>query len=90
MAPANPSASGMAGPVGSTRAGSGPVASAWANGGAADAWEPFSAGVVNVAGMDKICHRLGGQMMTKARPITALSGTVPPPGSPMWSRESAE
>jgi hypothetical protein len=32
--------------------------------------------------MGRIRHRLGGQMMTKARPITALSGIVPPPGSP--------
>ena len=88
MAPANPSASGMAGPAGSTRAGSA-VASAWANGGAA-AHGSRSAPAVNVAGMGKIRHRLGGQMMTKARPITALSGTVPPPGSPMCSRESSE
>ena len=60
MAPANPSVSGMACPVGSTRAGSRSVPWAWTDGGAADAWEPFSAGWVNVAGMDKIRHRLGG------------------------------
>ena len=40
--------------------------------------------------MGRIRHRLGGQMMTKARPITALSGIVPPPGSPWWSRESSD
>ena len=54
------------------------------------ACEPFSAGCSKVAGMGRIRQWLGGQMMMKARPITALSGTVPPPGSPMWSRESAE
>ena len=32
----------------------------------------------------------GGQTTLKARPMTLSSGTVPPPGSPVWARESAE
>ena len=40
--------------------------------------------------MGRIRNRLTGQIMMKARPTTALSGIVPPPGSPMWSRESAD
>ena len=32
----------------------------------------------------------GGQAIQSARPITSSTGTVPPPGSPRWSRESAE
>jgi len=46
------------------------------------ALDAFSCGSSKVAGIGRIRHRLGGQMMTKARPITALSGIVPPPGSP--------
>ena len=49
-----------------------------------DAAEPEapSWGCSKVAGMGRNRHLLGGQMMMKARPITALSGMVPPPGSP--------
>src|ERR1700761_3560124 len=92
IAPAKPRERGTAGPDDWSRA---EVTSAAATvswvvddaGGAADA---LRAGCWNVAGMGRIRQRLTGQMMTKARPTTALSGTVPPPGSPRWSRESSE
>src|SRR5215469_11892007 len=43
-----------------------------------------------VAGMGRIRHRLSGQAMTNARPITLLSGTMPLPGSAWCPRESSE
>ena len=87
MAAAKPSDSGRAGPAGSSRAESRTSVPALPVAGALDA---PSCGRSKVAGMGRIRHRLGGQMITKARPITAFSGTVPPPGSPRWSLESSE
>jgi hypothetical protein len=58
----------------------------WAAGGAA----ALSLGCSKVAGIGRNRHRLIGQMMTKARPITAFSGTVPPPGWPRSFLESSE
>src|SRR6476661_6323112 len=49
----------------------------------------LSLGCSKVAGIGRNRHRLIGQMMTKARPITAFSGTVPPPGCPRWFLESS-
>ena len=85
MAAAKPSDSGRAGPAGSSRAESRTSAAALPA-----PLDALSCGCSKVAGMGRIRHRLGGQMMTKARPITAFSGTVPPPGSPRWSLESSE
>jgi hypothetical protein len=44
--------------------------------------------LVNVAGIGRDLTWDGGQMTTKARPTTALSGIAPPPGSAEWYRES--
>jgi len=49
-----------------------------------------SLGCSKVAGIGRIRQRLIGQMMTKARPITAFSGIVPPPGWPRWFLASSE
>ena len=57
---------------------------------AAAGLEALSCGCSKVAGMFRKLHWLGGQMITKARPRTPLTGIVPPPGSPMWPRESSE
>jgi len=40
--------------------------------------------------MSRMLHLLGGQMIMNARPTTAFSGMVPPPGKPSWPRESYE
>src|SRR5690606_16642900 len=50
----------------------------------------WSAGCANVSGMGIVVARENGQTMTKARPMTWLSGMAPPPGSPVWERESME
>ena len=55
---------------------------------AAAVLEALSLGCSKVAGMLRKVQRLDGQMMTKARPMTELTGMAPPPGSPMWPRES--
>jgi hypothetical protein len=44
--------------------------------------------LVKVAGIGRDLTWEGGQMTTKARPSTALSGIVPLPGSSEWYRES--
>lgn len=50
----------------------------------------FRAGWVKVSGMGSVVTREKGQTMTNARPTTWSMGMVPPPGSPMWARESSE
>ena len=47
-----------------------------------------AARLVKVAGIGRDLTWDGGQITTKARPSTALSGIVPPPGSVEWYRES--
>lgn len=48
------------------------------------------AGCSNVRGADSSFMWEGGQTTANARPMTSLTGIVPPPGSPRWARESAE
>ena len=43
-----------------------------------------------VSGISIDCRRDTGHRTAMARPTTFDSGTKPPPGSPMWARESAE
>ncbi len=50
----------------------------------------LSAGLLNVAGRGKNVHRWMGHTVTKTLPTTSSTGMKPPPGSPMWARESAE
>jgi hypothetical protein len=83
-APRVPSASGSGDQAGWTRT---ELASSAAGEPPAAAAEPagvaVSFGWLKVAGIFRKPQWLGGQMITKARPITALSGIAPPPGSPV-------
>jgi hypothetical protein len=47
-------------------------------------------GWLNVDGIGRNRHLLGGQMITNARPTTIFSGTVPPKGSSVCILESLE
>jgi hypothetical protein len=92
-AAAKPRVSGRAGLDGSRRADRRPAGIAAApfvpvSGPAAAV--AFSFDCSKVAGIGRNRHRSSGQMTTNARPTTALSGIVPPPGSPRWSRASSE
>ena len=51
---------------------------------------PDAATAANVAGSFRLVIWPIGQAITKARPTTRLSGTVPLPSSSRWYRESAE
>ena len=42
------------------------------------------------SGVGRVCHWERGQITAKPRPRARSTGTKPPPGSPMWARESAE
>ncbi len=44
----------------------------------------------NVAGVCSACACPNGQTTAKTLPTTSSTGTCPPPGSPRWTRESAE
>ena len=47
-----------------------------------------SATSAKVSGIGRTCHCETGQTTAIARPTTDETGTNPPPGSPMWARES--
>ena len=52
------------------------------------AWS--SRGSSNAPGLLMNDQSLTGQMTTKTFPTTSLAGMKPPPGSPMWARESTD